>query len=46
MKLTSFWFWDFVVLCSKFNFGPESGQWCLQETVSQTKGGATKSDVL
>lgn len=29
-----------------FFFGPESGQWCLQETVSQTERGATKSDVL
>lgn len=37
---------NFVVLCYGFFFGPESGQWCLQETVSQTERGATKSDVL
>lgn len=38
---------DFVFLTLWiFFFGPESGQWCLQETVSQTERGATKSDVL
>lgn len=38
---------NFVVICYDFFWGgPESGQWCLQETVSQTERGATKSDVL